>query len=69
MSSIFSLNTNTYTILLTSVIKLSLGEDQCEWPRMTRMTGADCAVICNLIFTPTHTHTSLLGRINASGIE
>ena len=32
-------------------------EDQCEWHRMTRMTGPDCAVICNLINTHTHTHT------------
>ena len=32
-------------------------EDQCEWHRMTRMTGLDCAVMCNLINTHTHTHT------------
>ena len=25
---------------------------------MTRMTGPDCAVMCNLINTHTHTHTS-----------
>ena len=31
--------------------------DQCEWHRMTRMTGPDCAVMCNLINTHTHTHT------------
>ena len=24
-------------------------EDQCEWHRMTLMTGPDCAVMCNLI--------------------
>ena len=24
---------------------------------MTRMTGPDCAVVCNLINTYTHTHT------------
>ena len=24
---------------------------------MTRMTGSDCAVMCNLIKTHTHTHT------------
>ena len=29
-------------------------EDQCEWHRMTRMTGPDCAVMCNLISTHTH---------------
>ena len=46
-------------------------EDQCEWHRMTRMTGPDCVVMCNLINTYIHTyiHTSPLGRINASGIE
>ena len=32
-------------------------EDQCEWHRMTRMTGSDCAVMCSLINTHTHTHT------------
>ena len=30
-------------------------EDQCQWHRMTRMTGTDCAVMCNLINTHTHT--------------
>ena len=30
-------------------------EDQCEWHRMTRMTRPDCAVMCNLINTHTHT--------------
>ena len=29
-------------------------EDQCEWHRMTRMTGPDCAVVCNLMNTHTH---------------
>ena len=29
-------------------------EDQCEWHRMTRMTGPDCVVMCNLINTHTH---------------
>ena len=32
-------------------------EDQREWHRMTRMTRPDCAVMCNLINTHTHTHT------------
>ena len=32
-------------------------EDQCEWHRMTRMTGPDCVVMCNLINTHTHIHT------------
>ena len=29
---------------------------------MTRMTGPDCAVTCNLINTHTHTHTMKEGR-------
>ena len=44
-------HTHTYTSLIPS------GEDQCEWHRMTRMTGPDCAVMFNLINTHTHTHT------------
>ena len=32
------------------------GEDQCEWHRMTRMTGPDCVVMCNLITTYIHTY-------------
>ena len=32
-------------------------EDQCEWHRMTRMTGGpDCAVMCNLINIHTYIH-------------
>ena len=34
-------------------------EDQREWHRMTRMTRPDCAVMCNLINTHTHTHKEL----------
>ena len=33
---------------------------------MTRMTGPDCAVMCNFINTHTRTH---FGRINARGIK
>ena len=33
-------------------------EDKCEWHRMTRMTGPDCVVMCNLINTYlVHTYT------------
>ena len=34
-------------------------EDQCEWHRMTRMTGPDRALMCNIIntYTPRNTHT------------
>ena len=32
-------------------------EDQCEWHRMTRMTGPDCADMCNINkYTHAHTH-------------
>ena len=30
---------------------------QCEWHRMTRMTGPDCVVMCNLINTYIHTYS------------
>ena len=49
-------------VFVTSIIDPPW-EDLCEWHRMTRMTGSDCAVMCNLINTHTHTHT------HASGIE
>ena len=45
-------NTHT-THIHTSLIPPR--EDQCEWHRMTRMTGPDCVVMCNLINTHTHT--------------
>ena len=45
-------NTHTYTPW----------EDQCEWHRMTRMAGPDCAVMCNLINTHIHTHTHNAAR-------
>ena len=46
-----NLITHTYTHIQVSLIPP--WEDQCEWHRMTRMTGPDCAVImCNLINTP-----------------
>ena len=35
---------------------------------MTRMTGPDCVVMCNLINTYIHTYIHTLIRINASGI-
>ena len=44
-------NTHTHTLMPP-------WEDQFEWHRMTRMTGPDCAVMCNLINT--HTHTQLV---------
>ena len=43
-------NKNTYidTYILSLIPPR---EDQCEWHRMTRMTGPDCVVLCNLINT------------------
>ena len=41
---------NTHTHTHTHMIPP--WEDQCEWHRMTRMTGPDRAVMCNLINTP-----------------
>ena len=42
---------------MCNLINTHTHEDQCEWHRMTRMTGPDCVVMCNLINTHTHTHT------------
>ena len=47
-------NTNTQT----HISLIPPREDQCEWHRMTRMTGPDCVVMCNLINTQTHKHTN-----------
>ena len=33
----------------------------CEWHRMTRKTGPDCVVMCNLINT--YIHTYILCRV------
>ena len=43
--------------VMCNLINTHTHEDQCEWHRMTRMTGPDCVVMCNLINTHTHTHT------------
>ena len=53
-------NKYTHTHTHTQVSLIPLWEDQCEWHRMTRMTGPDCAVMCNLIST--HTHTLSLSK-------
>ena len=45
------------SIYVKNVSLIPPWEDQCEWHRMTRMTGPDCVVMCNLINTHTHTHT------------
>ena len=51
-----------HTYLVHTYIQVSLippWEDQCEWHRMTRMTGPDCAVMCNLINLHTYIHTCI----------
>ena len=53
---------NIHTYIHTYIVSLiPPREDQCEWHRMTRMTGPDCVVMCNLIntyiHTDIHTHT------------
>ena len=46
---------HTHTHIHTSLIPP--WKDQCEWHRMTtKMTGPDCAVMCNVINTHTCTH-------------
>ena len=47
-------NKYTYTHIHTYIH--TPREDQCEWHRMTRMTGPDCVVRCNLINTYIHTY-------------
>ena len=49
------INTHTHTHTHTHIL-ISPWDDQCEWYRTTRMTGPDCAVVCNLINTHTHIH-------------
>ena len=49
-----SINIHTY---IQQVSLIPPWEDQCEWHRMTRMTGPDCAVMCNLINIHTYMHT------------
>ena len=56
------LNTGKYfTYIHTSLIPPR--EDQREWHRMTRMTGPDCVVMCNLI----NTYIPLQRRVLGSG--
>ena len=47
----FNKYTHTHTPLIPP------WEDPCEWHRITRMTGPDCAVMVNFINTHTHTRT------------
>ena len=68
----FNVIVNTHTKHILHIIETNKGgkrkahthtppwEDQCEWHRMTRMTGPDCAVMCNFINTHTHTHTHII---------
>ena len=52
----FNKYTHTHTHTHKQVSLIPPWEDQREWHRMTRMTGPECAVMCNLINTHTHTH-------------
>ena len=58
------MHTYIYTYIHTYV-HIPPREDQCEWHRMTRMTGPDCVVMCNLINTYIHTyiHTGAQGTL------
>ena len=57
-SRIDNLTRLIHTLLLLYVMTIHASwEDQCEWHRMTRMTGPDCAVMCNLINIHTYIHT------------
>ena len=50
---------NKYTHTHTQVSLILPWEVQCEWDRMTRMTGADCAVMCKLKNMAKHIHTHI----------
>ena len=61
---------NTHIHTHTHTQHISPWEDQCEWHKMTRMTGPDCAVMRNLINTHIHIHTHSGDRNgNESGEE
>ena len=60
-------NAMKYNTMQCNTIQVSLippWEDQCEWHRMTRMTGPDCAVMCNLINIHTYIHTYILSHVS-----
>ena len=51
---------HTYThAYIHTYIHVPPWEDQCEWHRMARMAGPDCAVMCNLIYIHTFIHTNI----------
>ena len=56
MCNLINTHTHTHTLTTTTTTHTPW-EDQCEWHRITGMTGPDCAVMCNLVNTHTHTHT------------
>ena len=58
------INIHTYVhIYIHIYIHTYIREDQCEWHRMTRMTGPDCVVMCNLINTYIHTYIHTYIRV------
>ena len=56
----YIINTYVRTYIHTYIPR----EDQYEWHRMTRMTGPDCVVMCNLINTYIHTYIHTLNVRN-----
>ena len=59
-SRIGNLTRLIHSLLYVMTIYIYIREDQCEWHRMTRMTGPDYAVMCNLINIHTYIHTCIL---------
>ena len=57
--------THTHT---SEVFVISIIDPPCEWHRVTRMTGPECAVMCNLnTHTPTHSPDNLESNKEAGG--
>ena len=50
MCNLINIHTYMHTCIHASIhTYIHTYKDQCEWHRMTRMTGPDCVVMCNLI--------------------
>ena len=47
---------NIHTYIHTYIRTYNPWEDQCEWHRMTRITGPECVVMCNLRNIHTYIH-------------
>ena len=59
------IHTYIHTFVISIIDPPSTREDQCEWHRMTRMTGPDCVVMCNLInkYIHTYIHTYITSEL------